>query len=79
MLVPVAVTVIFPGTVVTIYPVIELPPSLVGAVKLTVACPSPATAVTFVGAPGASSSARLQVLLAITTSSVNNKSVPSLS
>ena len=32
---------------------IGLPPSLAGAVQLTVAAPSPATAVTFVGTPGA--------------------------
>jgi hypothetical protein len=40
------------GFDVTVYPVITLPPSLVGAVKLTVAWVLSATAVTLVGAPG---------------------------
>ena len=37
---------------VTVYPVIAEPPLLTGAVKLTVAWPLPATALTPVGAPG---------------------------
>ena len=56
MVVSVPVAVILPGTDVTAYPIIELPPSLVGGVKLTFARPSPATAVTFVGAVRASGS-----------------------
>ena len=43
----------FPGFDVTVYPVIALPPSDDGAVKLTVACPLPAVAVTPVGELGA--------------------------
>ncbi|GKS13455.1 hypothetical protein YDYSY3_44550 [Paenibacillus chitinolyticus] len=41
-----------PGLDVTVYSVIALPPSLAGASKLTVACPLPAVAWTFVGALG---------------------------
>ncbi|GKS13454.1 hypothetical protein YDYSY3_44540 [Paenibacillus chitinolyticus] len=41
-----------PGLDVTVYSVIALPPSLAGASKLTVACPLPAVAVTFLGALG---------------------------
>jgi hypothetical protein len=37
---------------VTVYPVMADPPSLVGGVKVTVACPLPAVAETPVGAPG---------------------------
>nr|WP_263864072.1 hypothetical protein [Paenibacillus lycopersici] len=48
----VLVSVTFPGLDVTVYSVIALPPSLAGAVKLTVAVPFPAIAVTPVGAPG---------------------------
>jgi hypothetical protein len=47
------VAVMPPGTDVTVYPVIALPPLDAGAVKLTVACALPPTAVTAVGAPGA--------------------------
>ena len=47
---PVAV---FPsGDEVTVYEVIAAPPSDDGGVKLTLACPSPAVAVTAVGCPG---------------------------
>jgi hypothetical protein len=46
------VPVILPGLDVTMYEVIGLPPFELGAVKLTVACAFPATAVTPVGAPG---------------------------
>ncbi|MNP14686.1 hypothetical protein D3C76_1070200 [compost metagenome] len=48
--VPVAVT--WSGFDVTTYPVTGLPPFSVGGVKLTVAAPSPAVAVIFVGTPG---------------------------
>jgi hypothetical protein len=41
-----------PGNAVTVYEVIGLPPFEAGGEKLTVACPSPATAVTFDGASG---------------------------
>ena len=41
-----------PDVEVTVYEVIGLPPFNAGAAKLTVACPLPAVAVTFVGAPG---------------------------
>ena len=41
-----------PGEEVTVYPVIGDPPSLTGAVKLTVACAFPPVALTPVGAPG---------------------------
>ena len=41
-----------PGVPVTVYPVIAEPPSLAGALQETVACASPADAVTAVGAPG---------------------------
>jgi len=46
------VAVIFPGFEVTVYPVIVLPPLKAGAMKLTVACPFPATAETAVGTLG---------------------------
>ena len=46
------VAVIPPGVDVIVYLVIADPPLLAGAVKLTVVCALPATAVTFVGAPG---------------------------
>ena len=46
--VPVALT--FPGLEVTVYPVIALPPSELGAVKDTVACEFPAIAFPIVGA-----------------------------
>ncbi len=46
------VAVMPPGLEVTVYEVIALPPFDEGAVKLTVACALPATAVTAVGAPG---------------------------
>jgi hypothetical protein len=42
-----------PGLEVTVYEVIGLPPSEAGGLKLIVACPLPAVAVTAVGAPGA--------------------------
>jgi hypothetical protein len=48
---PVTVLTIEPGEEVTVYWVIALPP-LEGAIQLTVACLSPATADTEVGAPG---------------------------
>jgi len=48
---PVAVTP--PGLEITVYPIIALPPSEAGAVKLTVACAFPIVAVTPVGVPGA--------------------------
>ena len=41
-----------PGDAVTVYELIAAPPFEPGAVKLTVASPSPATADRFVGAPG---------------------------
>jgi hypothetical protein len=41
-----------PGLEVTVYPVIGEPPSLVGAVNVTVAWVIPAVAVPIVGAPG---------------------------
>jgi hypothetical protein len=41
-----------PGDEVTVYELIAAPPSLAGALKLTVACPSPALADTEVGGPG---------------------------
>lgn len=41
-----------PGFEVTVYPVIGLSPSDAGGEKVTVACPFPAVAFTFVGAPG---------------------------
>ena len=40
----------------TAYPVIGVPPLLAGAVQLTVACRTPAAALTPVGAPGTSGS-----------------------
>jgi hypothetical protein len=40
------------GFDVTVYPVIALPPLLIGAVKLTLAVALPPVAVTAVGAPG---------------------------
>ena len=48
----VAVMTTLPPLDVTVYPVIPLPPVDEGAVKLTIACILPATAVTLVGAPG---------------------------
>ena len=41
-----------PGVAVTVYPVIAESPSDAGAFHVTVACVSPAVAVTLVGAPG---------------------------
>jgi hypothetical protein len=41
-----------PGSEVTVYPVIAEPPSLAGAVNVTVACAFPAVADPIVGAPG---------------------------
>src|SRR5215475_3449661 len=41
-----------PGLAVTVYELMALPPAEAGGVKLTVAAPVPATAVTFLGAPG---------------------------
>jgi hypothetical protein len=41
------------GLAVTVYDVIGEPPSEAGAVQVTVACPSPAVALTSVGASGA--------------------------
>ncbi len=41
-----------PGLDVTVYPVISAPPLFVGALKLTIACPLPASAITSVGASG---------------------------
>jgi hypothetical protein len=41
-----------PGDAVTVYDVIAAPPLEVGAVQLTVACESPATAETLVAGPG---------------------------
>jgi hypothetical protein len=46
------VAVMPPGLDVTVYPVITLPPSFVGAVNATLAERSPAVATTPVGAPG---------------------------
>ena len=43
-----------PGEEVTVYPVITDEPTLLGAEKLTNACPFPPTALTLVGTPGAS-------------------------
>jgi len=48
----VPVPVILPGFEVTVYPVIAEPPSLAGAVNVTVARVFPAVAVPIVGAPG---------------------------
>ena len=51
---PSAVIAVFPpGAAVTVKPVMALPPSLVGAVQLTVACAWPGLANTAVGTPGA--------------------------
>jgi hypothetical protein len=41
------------GEVVTVYPEMDMPPVLVGALKATLACVSPAVAAPMVGAPGA--------------------------
>ena len=41
-----------PGLEVTVYPVITDPPSASGAVKVTLACPSPAVAIPIAGAGG---------------------------
>ena len=49
---PAVVAVTLPGDDVTVYMVIALPPSDDGAVHETVACVSPGTALTAVGAPG---------------------------
>jgi hypothetical protein len=49
---PVPVCVTPPGLQLTVYPVIGEPPLEAGAVKLTVACPSPPRALTPAGAPG---------------------------
>jgi hypothetical protein len=46
------VPVIPPGHEVAVYPVIAEPPSLAGAVYVTVACAFPPVAVPIVGAPG---------------------------
>ena len=53
---PLAVTAVPPptGVAFTVYPVIADQPTLLGAVKLTTACPFPPTALTLVGTPGAS-------------------------
>ena len=40
------------GDDVTVYPVIDVPPVLAGAINETVACELPAVAVTLVGASG---------------------------
>lgn len=50
--VPVAVTTALPPLDVTVYPVIALPPVLVGAINATLAVVFPAVATTDVGAPG---------------------------
>jgi hypothetical protein len=50
--VPVVATCVPPGLAVAVYPPMGLPPSLVGAVQVTVADPMPAVATTAVGAPG---------------------------
>ena len=55
--VPGPVAIILPGLDVTVYPVIGEPPVDAGAVKLTVACASPAVAVPMVGAPGGTGAA----------------------
>ena len=54
--VPLAVTAVPPpkGVAFTVYPVITDEPTLLGAEKLTTACPFPPTALTLVGTPGAS-------------------------
>ena len=49
---PSSTAVTLPGSEVTVYWVIGLPPSETGAVQLTLASPSPATAVTPVGGLG---------------------------
>ncbi len=41
-----------PGELITVYPVMALPPLAAGAVKVTEADPLPAVAVPMVGAPG---------------------------
>ena len=51
-LVPEVVQVMDPGDELTVYPVVELPPSLDGAVQDTRAELSPNTPATAVGAPG---------------------------
>ena len=53
---PLAVTAVPPptGVAFTVYPVITDEPALLGAEKLTTACPFPPTALTLVGTPGAS-------------------------
>ena len=53
---PVVVQVFPPGVLDTVYPVIGLPPSVAGGVQVTFAFASPATAATFVGAPGSTGS-----------------------
>jgi hypothetical protein len=55
----VQVPVIVPGEDVAVYDVIAEPPSLAGAVKVTVACALPAVAVPIVGAPGTSNGVTL--------------------
>ena len=49
---PLPLTVIFPGELVTVYPVMGAPPVKVGGVTVTVARLSPAIAETDAGAPG---------------------------
>ena len=51
-MVPVVVAVCLPEEAVTTYPEIGEPPVSVGAVQVTTARPSPAVALTVVGAPG---------------------------
>ena len=53
---PLAVTAVPPptGVAFTVYPVITDEPALLGAEKLTTACPFPPTELTLVGTPGAS-------------------------
>jgi hypothetical protein len=53
------VPVIVPGEDVAVYDVIAEPPSLAGAVKVTVACAFPAVAAPIVGAPGTSNGVTL--------------------
>jgi len=52
LVLPVVAQVCPPGNAWTEYPVTGVPPSDVGAVQRTVACPSPAVATTLVGTPG---------------------------
>ena len=72
--VPATVAVLFPGFDVTVYPVRGSPPSLAGAVQVTVAWAWPALAPVIVGTPGtaagteSSTETLAEPLLAVTRS-----------